>query len=51
MVICDCGPEAYAYTCLYCGSYYDAEPYCDYCETSGHTYRFCPMRDDIFYDN
>lgn len=22
------------------------EPYCDYCENDGHTFRSCPMRDD-----
>lgn len=22
------------------------EPYCDYCEQDGHTFRSCPRRDD-----
>lgn len=24
------------------------EPYCDYCEIVGHTFRTCPARDDSF---
>jgi hypothetical protein len=27
------------------------DPYCDYCESTGHTFRFCPQRDDAYNDD
>lgn len=27
------------------------EPYCDYCEELGHTFRQCPKRDDYDLDD
>jgi len=34
----------------WCDEQYDSEPYCDYCERDGHTFRTCPERDDDFGD-
>jgi hypothetical protein len=28
------------------GFAYEPEPYCDFCERTGHTFRSCPARDD-----